>query len=344
MSTQSKGWTQRAWQIGPLAAGAALAYVGARHGEEWLRSGLLYISHAPWARDVVTQLPMTRPVVDRFVAGERIDDAIRTARELNERGLRVTMDYLGESVAEAAEAIAARDQILQLLEAIHDSGVDSNVSLKLSQMGVNLDPELAHDNVRRIISRARELGNRVRIDMEDSSLTDTTLAIFRRLRHEDGLTNCGVVIQAYLFRSEDDIRELIADGAGVRLCKGAYKEPPDRAFALKADTDDNYIKLMQQLLSAEARANGVYTALATHDERIIKAAIDFTREHNIPNTAFEFQMLYGVRRELQTSLRAQGYHVRVYVPYGTAWYPYFMRRLAERPANLWFFMSNFFKR
>lgn len=344
MSTQSKGWMQRAWQVGPLAMGAALAYVGARHSEDWLRSGLLYVSHAPWARDVVTRLPMARPVVERFVAGEQIEDAIRTARELNERGLRVTMDYLGESVAQSAEAIAARDQILQLLDAIHASGVDSNVSLKLSQMGVNIDPELAHDNVRHIVSRARELGNWVRIDMEDTSLTDTTLDIFRRLHHEDGLTNCGVVIQAYLFRSEDDIRELIADGAGVRLCKGAYKEPPDRAFALKADTDDNYARLMQQLLSPEARTNGVYTALATHDERLIRKAIDFAMEQNIPNTAFEFQMLYGVRRELQTSLRAQGYQVRVYVPYGTAWYPYFMRRLAERPANLWFFMSNFFKR
>ncbi len=332
---------QRSW---PWAAGATLTYFGARHSETALRSLLLYLSQAPWAREAITHLPLARDVSNRFVAGETIEDAMRVTQALNDKGLRVTLDYLGESVTQLAEAASARDQILHLLDVIHVRGVNANVSLKLSQLGIRIDPEVAHNNMRQILQHAGRTNNWVRIDMEDSALTDQTLALYRRLRQEDGLHNTGVVIQAYLYRSEDDVRDLIAEGARIRLCKGAYKESTDRAFAHKEDTDANFIKLMQHLLSHEARANGVYVAIATHDEKMITATIDYVVAHQIPPTAFEFQMLYGVRRELQTSLRGQGYQVRVYVPYGAAWYPYFMRRLAERPANLWFFISNFFKR
>lgn len=331
---------QRGW---PLAAGATLAYLGARHGETALRSLLLYLSKAPWARETITHLPLARNVSARFVAGEEVQEAMRTTQALNAKGLRVTLDYLGESVTQVSEAAGARDQILHLLDVIHAHAVDANVSVKLSQLGLRIDPEVAHANMRQILQHAGRYNNWVRIDMEESALTDQTLGLYRRLRQEDGLHNTGVVIQAYLYRSEDDVRDLIAEGARIRLCKGAYKEPTDRAFAHKEDTDANFIKLMQHLLSQEARANGVYPAIATHDEKMITATIDYVVAHQIPPSAFEFQMLYGVRRELQTSLRGQGYQVRVYVPYGTAWYPYFMRRLAERPANLWFFVSNFFK-
>jgi proline dehydrogenase len=183
----------------------------------------------------------------------------------------------------------------------------------------------------------------VRIDMEDSPLVDTTLEIYRTLRDADGLSNVGVVIQAYLHRSEADVRRLVEEGGWVRLCKGAYAEPADVAFANKADTDANFVKLTQMMLSDEARANGVYLGVATHDEKMIQATIDYANAHQIPPTTYEFQMLYGIRRELQESLVQRGYRMRIYVPYGAAWYPYFVRRLAERPANLWFFISNFFR-
>jgi proline dehydrogenase len=314
-----------------------------KNGEQWLRQLLLYLTGAAWARQLVSELPLARQVSSRFVAGETAAEAMAVAQELNERGLTVTLDYLGESVTDADMAIAARSEILHLLDQIAARNVKANVSVKLSQLGLKISDQLAADNMRQILQRAREYENRVRIDMEDSPLVDKTLALYRRLRDEEGFTNVGVVIQAYLYRSEADIRQLVEEGAWVRLCKGAYAEPPEVAYPRKADTDASFVRLMQLLLSAEARENGVYAAIATHDERMIQASIDYAHQNEIAPEEYEFQMLYGIRRELQEDLRANGYWVRIYVPYGQAWYPYFMRRLAERPANLWFFLSNFFK-
>jgi len=324
---------------------AALAGIGLlyRFGEGWLRRALLYLSGAAWARRIVSNLDVAWAVASRFVAGETVSGAMAAAQALNAAGMRVTLDYLGESVTTATEANSARDEILNLLDQIEATGVNANVSVKLSQLGVKIDPALALANVRQIAEKARAYNNKVRIDMEDSPLVDTTLEIYRTLRDADGLSNVGVVIQAYLHRSEADVRRLVEEGAWVRLCKGAYAEPADVAFPNKADTDANFVKLTQMMLSDEARANGVYLGVATHDEKMIQATIDYANAHQIPPTAYEFQMLYGIRRELQESLVQRGYRMRIYVPYGAAWYPYFVRRLAERPANLWFFISNFFR-
>lgn len=312
-------------------------------GEAWLRRLLLYLSHATWARQLITRLPLSERVALRFVAGENIDAAMTATRELNGRHMHVTLDYLGESVTNTFEAVDARDEILRLLDCIEENKLDANVSVKLSQLGLKIDERLALDNVRLIAERARKHNNRLRIDMEESAVVDVTLDIYHALRYDYGLNNVGVVIQSYLYRSEEDVRQLIDEGAGVRLCKGAYAEPPHVAFPDKADTDANYVKLMKLLLSEEARRNGVYLGVATHDEDMIQATIDYAQQQGIGPDEFEFQMLYGVRRELQETLVQQGYQMRVYVPYGTAWYPYFVRRLAERPANLWFFISNFFR-
>jgi proline dehydrogenase len=313
------------------------------YGERWLRVTLLYLSQAIWARELVSSLPPAQSVAARFVAGDDINAAIETSRILNKQGMLVTLDLLGEHTGSAADAFAARTQILDLLDQIYQQDVQANVSVKLSQLGVNIDPDLALDNMRHLLKRATEYNNRIRIDMEGSDLTDTTLHIYRTLRDKDGFDNVGVVIQSYLYRSDEDLRQLISEGAWVRLCKGAYAEPPDIAYADKADTDRKFIEQMQMLLSEEARRKGVYLGMATHDEKAIQATIDYARANNIPPDRFEFQLLYGIRRELQEQLIADGYRVRVYVPYGVAWYPYFMRRLAERPANLWFLLTNLAK-
>lgn len=311
-----------------------------RFGEHWLRQILLYLSGAGWARRTVSEFPLAWRVASRFIAGETVEDAIIATRQLNERGMSVTLDLLGESVTDRDDTIAARNQIVKLLDRIHSSRIDANVSLKLSQLGVNIDPDLALDNMRQILTKARACDNRVRIDMEDSPLVDVTLDIYRTLRDEDGFDNVGVVIQSYLYRSEADVARLVDEGAWVRLTKGAYLEPPEVAFPEKADTDAAFVSLTQTMLSEEARANGVYLGVATHDEGMIRATLDYAQQARIPADAYEFQMLYGVRRDLQETLERDGYRVRVYVPYGSAWYPYFMRRLAERPANLWFFVTN----
>jgi proline dehydrogenase len=316
-----------------------------RYGDRWLHLLLLYLSKASWARQIVTQISLARSVAKRFVAGENIAEALATVQTLNAKGMSVTMDFLGESVNSAEEAAAARDEILAMLSAIEANKLNANVSVKLSQLGLRIDQSLALENVRTLLSQAERYNNRVRIDMEESALTDVTLDIYRRLRDEGGFGHrVGIVIQSYLYRSAQDVAELVDEGAWVRLCKGAYAEPSDMAFPQKADTDANYIKLTQMMLNETARKNGVYLAVATHDERMIQATLDYVQAENISPQAFEFQMLYGVRRELQEKLVADGYRVRIYVPYGTAWYPYFMRRLAERPANLWFFVSNFFRK
>jgi proline dehydrogenase len=329
----------------PVTVSLFLLAIGAYlYGERWLRLILIYLSHAGWARQMISGLPIARRVARRFVAGETIDEAMAATQALNARQLMVTLDYLGESVTDKAIADASRDEILRVLDRIEAAGLDANVSVKLSQLGLRIHPDIALENSRQILERAQRYDNRVRIDMEESELVDKTLNIYRTLRDDMGYQNVGVVIQAYLYRSERDVARLIQEGAWVRLCKGAYAEPPDIAFAHKADTDANYVKLTHMMLSEEARARGVYLGIATHDENMINAALEFAQSQGIRPDEFEFQMLYGIRRDLQESLISQGYRVRTYVPYGTAWYPYFVRRLAERPANLWFFVSNLFKR
>ena len=315
-----------------------------RFGERWLHLLLLYLAKAPWARQIVTQMSLAHVVASRFVAGENITAATAAAQALNAKGMRVTMDFLGESVSNPDEARAARDEILSLLDAIQTSGINANVSVKLTQLGLRIDENLALENMRCLLERAQTYNNKIRIDMEESALTDATLAVYRRLRDEEGFGNrVGIVIQAYLYRSEVDVARLVENGAWVRLCKGAYAEPAEVAFPEKSATDANYVKLAQMMLSEDAQRRGVSLGVATHDEQMIRATLDYVQAHHIPPEAFEFQMLYGIRRELQEKLVADGYQVRVYVPYGTAWYPYFMRRLAERPANLWFFVSNYLR-
>ncbi len=315
-----------------------------RFSERWLHLVLLYLSKANWARQIVSKLSVAQMVAMRFVAGTTIAEAMTAAKDLNAKGMKVTLDFLGESVNNPAEARAARDEILAVIDAIAANGINGNVSVKLTQLGLRVDESLALDNVRRLLERAQIYNNKVRIDMEESAVTDVTLGVYRRLRDELGFGHrVGIVIQSYLYRSEEDVAELVENGAWVRLCKGAYAEPADVAFAVKADTDRNYVKLTELMLSETARQKGVYLGVATHDEKMIQATLDYVKANGISPQEFEFQMLYGIRRELQEKLIADGYQVRVYVPYGTAWYPYFMRRLAERPANLWFFISNFLR-
>ncbi|MFW6182450.1 MAG: proline dehydrogenase family protein [Chloroflexota bacterium] len=313
------------------------------YAAKWLRAFLLYLAGAEWANRLVTEFPPAWYVASRFVAGETRDDAIRVARQLNAKGMTTTMAYLGESITDVAEANAARDEILAMLDDISTSGVRGHVSVKLSQLGLKIDRQLTLDNMCHILERAQAHNIFVRIDMEESELVEATLDLFHTLREAYGFSNTGVVIQAYLYRSEADVRHLIGEGVSVRLCKGAYSEPPEIAFSDKAATNENFVRLTKLLLGEQARANGAYAAIATHDDEMLQAAMAYAREENIPADAYELQMLYGVRRRTQEMLAQQGYRVRVYIPYGTAWYPYFMRRLAERPANLWFFIANFFR-
>jgi proline dehydrogenase len=276
----------------------------------------------------------------RFVAGETLDQAVKAIMALNRNGIMATFDHLGENVDTAEAAIAAADSYIQILERIVSSGINSNASLKLTQMGLDVDKELCFQNLCRICQRAKELNNIfVRIDMESSAYTERTLDMFRRLWHDAGYRNVGVVLQSYLYRTEGDVREMNKLGARVRLCKGAYNEPAEVAFPRKEDVDANYAKLTRLLLT-----EGNYPAIATHDPRLIEYTKRFAARRGIEPSKFEFQMLYGVRRESQVELVRQGYNMRVYVPYGHEWYPYFMRRLAERPANVMFVMGNLFRR
>ncbi|MGA2112772.1 MAG: proline dehydrogenase family protein [Anaerolineales bacterium] len=317
-----------------------------------LRSVLLNLSTAKWSRRFVTESRVARRVASRFVAGETFPEAIRPIRDLNARRIAATVDHLGESVATNEDAVRATEEYLGLLEAISQADVWANVSLKLSQLGQQLSRELCALNLKKILDRARQQGIFVRMDMEDSPWVDPTLELYEQMRTL-GYDNVGVVIQAYLYRSQQDVEELLSKLARIRLCKGAYKEPAEIAFPNKRDVDKNYLALARRLLDASREARlpadlgrciPPLAAIATHDERIIRAVAQYAREHDIARDQFEFQMLYGIRRDLQESLAAEGYAVRVYVPYGTEWYPYFMRRLAERPANLWFFISNFIRR
>ncbi len=307
----------------------------------FLRDAFLAMSTNAVVRTFVVNFPLSRIVCRRFVAGETLDEAIQVVKKLNAKNVQVTFDQLGESVTTEADARAAKDGYLRALDAIASNHVSSQVSVKLSQMGLVLSPDVCVDNMRQIARKAKATGTSVTIDMEDSTLTQATLNVFKTLREE--FDNIGIVIQSYLYRSEEDTKALIAMGATVRLCKGAYKEPSNLAFPQKKDVDANYLKLSQLFLQPNGKGNGAYLQLATHDEKIIDWAKTYAKEHAVDRSHFEFQMLYGIRSDLQRRLAADGYTMRVYVPYGTHWYPYFMRRLAERPANVIFLVSNLFK-
>ncbi len=300
-----------------------------------MRQGLLWLSERQGIFNFVRRNGLARKFASRFVAGETIEEAVAAARERARRGITSSLDLLGESVTAAAAAAAARDQYLRMLDLMAQSGVEVNVSVKLTQMGLDIAEELCEANTVLILEKARALGGFVRLDMEGSDYTQRTLDFFRQRLFDRLGRHCGVVIQSMLRRSERDVEDLIALGARVRLCKGAYLEPPEIAFPDKADVDRSYVRLMQRLMQ-----EGNYPGLATHDEAIIRQAREFARRQEIPPGRFEFQMLYGVRRDLQDKLRQAGHHMRVYIPFGTQWYPYLMRRLAERPANIAFMLAN----
>jgi proline dehydrogenase len=301
--------------------------------EHGMKSIFLYLSTSEGFKDFLTRFKSFNNVTHRFVAGEELLDAVEAIRTLNSKRISASFDHLGESITSESATRAEVDEYVRVLDSIHEKQLDSNVSVKLTQLGLDVSQDLCYANTRRIVETALRYNNFVRIDMEDSTKTDATLEIFKRLRAE--FENVGIVIQSYLYRTEKDAEELLKLGARIRLCKGAYKEPPTVAFQDKSDVDANYIKVMKILLTS-----GIYHGIATHDENMINATVEFARERNISSDKFEFQMLYGIRRDLQGSLVAQGYRMRVYVPYGRYWYPYFMRRLAERPANVWFVLRN----
>jgi proline dehydrogenase len=304
--------------------------------EAIMKSALLYLSTSEGFKNFLTKFKSFNNVTQRFVAGEDIATAVEAIKQLNSKHITATFDHLGESISSEAETLAEVREYEKLIDSIVSNSLDSNVSVKLTQLGLDIDNELCYRNTRAIVEAAHRQQNFVRIDMEDSPKTDATFDIFNRLRGE--FENVGIVVQAYLYRTEKDIEDLLKINARIRLCKGAYKEPESVAFPDKADVDKNYIKLMKMLLPS-----GIYHGIATHDPNMIEATKLFAREAGISADKFEFQMLYGIRRDLQESLVKEGWRVRVYVPYGEFWYPYFMRRLAERPANIWFVMKNMLK-
>jgi proline dehydrogenase len=304
------------------------------------RSAFIALSRNRPLRRFCERSSLGNKLSSRFVAGLEIADSLRVAEAVNKQGIHVTLDSLGESVSAAAEAHKAADIYHQLLDSIAERGLDANISVKLTQMGLTLDPKLAESIATNLAEHAHATGNFVRIDMEDSRLTQVTLDIVRRLHRRADLRGAiGIVIQAYLYRSQADIEQLMADGIRVRLCKGAYKELAEVAFPRKADVDANYVKLSHLLLDSP-----IYHGLATHDEAMIEAAKSYAQQRGIDSSRFEFQMLFGVRRDLQRKLVAEGFNVRVYIPFGYEWYPYFMRRLAERPANVFFLAKNLLRK
>jgi proline dehydrogenase len=286
----------------------------------------------------VTHNPLGRVVARRFVAGETVDDAVKTVREMNKLGIHVSLDHLGENTTNVEDADKATGQALGILDVIKKENLDANISVKLTSMGQDIGYNLCYQNISKVVQKAQDYGNIfVRLDMEGSDYTQKTLDLFRDL-WDNGQHNVGVVLQSYLYRTEKDVEDMIKLGVRVRLCKGAYLEPAEVAYQEKTEVDRSYIRCMERLLS-----EGHYPGLATHDERIIEHAISYTIRNRITADRFEFQMLHGVRRDLQKKLASQGYNVRAYIPYGSEWYPYLMRRMAERPANLFFIASQFWK-
>jgi proline dehydrogenase len=298
-----------------------------------LRGTLLYLAKQETIRRFVTHNRLARRSARRFVAGETLDEALQATRALNQRGFSVSLDHLGENVNDAAEAGSAANDYIQILDAIKQAQLNANISIKLTALGLDIEATLCEENVRRVLDRARSYNIFVRVDMEGAAYTERTLDLVAKLRQD--YEGVGTVIQSYLYRSARDVENLIASQTRVRLVKGAYKEPPEIAYPRKADVDRNYEQLMRLLL-----AHGNYPAIATHDPHMIGEARTFAAANGIDKARFEFQMLYGIRRDLQQQLINEGYNLRIYVPYGTQWYPYLTRRMAERPANLLFVLSN----
>ena len=307
-----------------------------------LRSAFIALSQNRKLRAFSERSAAGRKLSSRFVAGMSVEDAVAACERVNREGIAVSLDSLGESVTAEPQARASADIYHQLLDLIQQRSLNANVSVKLSQVGMDFDPALAERIVGEMVEHAAAAHSFVRIDMEGSPYTEATIAITERLAARSP-GSVGTVLQAYLYRTEADAERLLGKGIRIRLCKGAYKEPPDLAFPAKADVDANYVKLMKRLVTYSNNGQGVFCGIATHDEAIIQTMRAFVREQKVDKGAFEFQMLYGIRRDLQRRLVAEGFAVRVYIPFGPEWYPYFMRRLAERPANLLFLARNFFK-
>ena len=304
-----------------------------------LRAAFISLSESKSLRSAAEKTWAGQRLSRRFVAGTTIEEALAATRAVNQLGLSVSVDNLGENVTNPDEARHSAQLYHQLLDQMAERGLNANVSLKLTHMGLDVDEAMAYQISSAVVEHAARVNNFVRVDMEGSPYTQRTLDFVRRLHREPGLAgNVGAVIQSYLYRSEKDIEQLVAQRIRIRLCKGAYKEPPEVAFPQKDDVDANYIKLMKMLLKS-----GLYHGIATHDEKMIRGTIEFARQEKIPASGFEFQMLYGVRRDLQQRLVREGWRCRVYVPFGTEWYPYLMRRLAERPANAIFILKNLFR-
>jgi proline dehydrogenase len=306
-----------------------------------LRAFFVNLSENPSLRNFAERSTIGRRVSGRFVAGTEIADAVRATQAINRAGMSVSIDNLGENVTNPDEARHSGQLYRQILDAITANKLNANISLKLTHMGLDVDEKLAREIVTSLVTKAASMNppGFVRVDMEGSPYTQRTLDFVYELHRAPGNAgSVGTVIQAYLKRSEKDIEELLAEGIRIRLCKGAYKEPADIAFASKHDVDANYVKLMKILMKS-----GIYHGLATHDENIVRQAEDFARHEKLSRDSFEFQMLYGIRRDLQQRLVREGWRVRVYIPFGTEWYPYFMRRLGERPANVLFIMRNFLR-
>ena len=301
-----------------------------------LRSILLKLSESKGFANWVTRNAMTRRMSHRFVAGETLEEALEAARACNEQGMLATLDYLGENVSTTADAQRARDAYLEIFDRIAHEKLNANVSCKLTQLGLDFSPEFCEGLVLSIAERAASYDSFLRIDMEGSPYTERTIELVRRVRAQTPAV--GTVIQSYLYRSESDVNQLLGVGCRIRLCKGAYKEPVDVAYPRKADVDANYVRLMRMLLPS-----GFYHGIATHDPRMIAQTIRWGAEKQISKDDFEFQMLYGIRKDLQRRLVRDGYRLRIYIPYGQDWFPYVMRRLAERPANLMFFVRNFLR-
>lgn len=300
-----------------------------------LRSTLLYLSNQPRVFRFVRNNGLAKRFARRFVAGETLDDALTAVRALNDKGIRASLDLLGESVTNEREARSAGSAYLGILDRIHDQRLDANVSLKLTAMGLDLSEELAISIMHDVLGRAQAYQSFVRLDMESSAYTERTLRLFEERLYPSYKDHVGIVLQSYLYRTASDVERAIQLRCRVRLCKGAYKEPAAVAFPEKREVDANYVKCMHLLLE-----NGNFPGIATHDPAIITEAKRFVAERGIDRSRFEFQMLYGVRRDLQEQLVREGYGMRVYVPFGTQWYPYLMRRLAERPANVAFITGN----
>ena len=319
-----------------------------------LRSILIYLSQADWMKRLVMSVGLARRVAKRFVAGETLEEGIAAVAEINKRGMYATMDQLGEHTETPDQARSTTEEILKILEEIHRSGVKSGLSVKLTQLGLGMDDALCAENLSRIISSAKEKGLFVRIDIEDFECLEATLAIYWKMRNEYKFDNVGMAIQSYLYRSEEDIADLLKGDTPIRLVKGAYKEPTEVAYPQKKDVDAAFDRITMQLLDhakgenspavSEDGRHPPVTALGTHDAARIEFGIRYAEENGIPKEKLEIQMLYGIRRDLQEELAEKGYPVRIYVPFGSEWYPYFMRRLAERPANLWFFISSLFRK